>query len=129
MVGRVCCRGFDSRHSSIVYCLNGYELLVNYNNLYFKNNDFFTISDHVIAMRLRLAMNLLESVSCIRFIPIIGTPNRNESWLHISNPRLQRDCMHEPLYNGNGEVVRNYFIRRLIWHVGQMSTLIIGVPI
>ncbi|XP_045539321.1 seminal metalloprotease 1-like [Papilio machaon] len=56
-------------------------------------------------MRLRLAMNLLESVSCMKFIPIIGTPNRNGSWLHISNPRLQRDCMHEPLYNGNGELV------------------------
>ncbi|KPJ11613.1 Zinc metalloproteinase nas-15 [Papilio machaon] len=60
--------------------------------------------DHVIAMRLRLAMNLLESVSCMKFIPIIGTPNRNGSWLHISNPRLQRDCMHEPLYKGNGEL-------------------------
>ncbi|KPI98832.1 Zinc metalloproteinase nas-15 [Papilio xuthus] len=63
------------------------------------------VVDHGIAMRLRMTMNLLESVSCIKFIPIIGTPDRNGSWLHISNPRLQRDCMHEPLNKGNGELV------------------------
>ncbi|XP_068623697.1 low choriolytic enzyme-like [Battus philenor] len=60
--------------------------------------------DHVIANRLRIAMNVLESVSCIKFKPIIGSPNTNATWLHITNPLMQRDCTHEPLYNGTGEM-------------------------
>ncbi|CAH2052375.1 unnamed protein product, partial [Iphiclides podalirius] len=68
---------------------------------YFLDNKSY---DHIIALRLRMTMNELEGISCIRFKPIIGKPNLNTTWLHITNPSFERECMHLPRYDKSGEV-------------------------
>ncbi|CAG9559181.1 unnamed protein product [Danaus chrysippus] len=50
-------------------------------------------------------MSVLESSACIRFKAAKDKPNGNDTWLHITNPKKKRECVHEPEILENGEIV------------------------
>ncbi|XP_072934725.1 zinc metalloproteinase nas-15-like [Epargyreus clarus] len=63
------------------------------------------VYDHFIAYRVRMAMNTLETSSCMRFKPILVKPTENITWIHITNPEGERNCVHKPIYKKDGEII------------------------
>ncbi|CAG4932371.1 unnamed protein product [Colias eurytheme] len=59
--------------------------------------------DNIIAGRLRSVINILESASCIKFNSLSEKPH-NISWIYITNPKRERECVHEAKYHDDGEI-------------------------
>lgn len=68
-------------------------------------------TDDGVKDRVRIAMAALERDTCIRFKEQKG--DGGGSWLHFTNPGKQRHCAHDPSYQENGEIVRQFLLTRL----------------
>ncbi|KAI8442052.1 hypothetical protein MSG28_005692 [Choristoneura fumiferana] len=58
--------------------------------------------DDGVKDRVQIAMAALERDSCIRFKEQKG--DGEGSWLHFTNPGMQRNCSHDPSFQKNGEI-------------------------
>ncbi|XP_026727517.1 low choriolytic enzyme-like [Trichoplusia ni] len=63
--------------------------------------------DDVITTRIRMAMNTIESLSCIMFkeIPMMPPEFAGFKWLYITNPESERDCRHTTFVGSKGNVL------------------------
>ncbi|XP_038212126.1 seminal metalloprotease 1-like [Zerene cesonia] len=59
--------------------------------------------DNIIARRLRSVINVLESASCLKFNLLSEKPN-NISWIYVTNPNRERECVHDTKYHDDGEI-------------------------
>ncbi|XP_050668423.1 zinc metalloproteinase nas-14-like [Leptidea sinapis] len=67
---------------------------------YFDNKTY----DSVIADNVRTSMDVLEESACIRF-ELQSEQPANKTWIHITNPKRERECQHSPTFRESGEIV------------------------